>query len=127
MWPSECYKTHRNLLNPNLGVVPLGLQLELDVQTADLRVLERLGLLLESGITERLLERDTLHQKRILHTSSRDLLDTDERLVQIGLVEREDGVNNHGAEEGLLRVDEFGRHGGGGTLEEKRAEVPASA
>lgn len=49
-----------------------------------------------------------------LHSTSRHLLGSNEVLVEIVLVEAEDGVDDHGREEGLLRVDELRGHGGGG-------------
>lgn len=49
-----------------------------------------------------------------LHSSSRNLLGSNEVLVEILLVETEDGVDDHRREEGLLGVDEFGGHGSGG-------------
>jgi hypothetical protein len=49
-----------------------------------------------------------------LHSSSGHLLGSNEVLVKIVLVEAKDGVDDHGREEGLLRVDELRGHGGGG-------------
>mmetsp|Transcript_1025 Transcript_1025/g.3241 ORF Transcript_1025/g.3241 Transcript_1025/m.3241 type:complete len:391 (+) Transcript_1025:163-1335(+) len=48
--------------HPHLGVVALGLELELDVEQHDLGVLEVLGHLLESGVREGLLERHAVDQ-----------------------------------------------------------------
>lgn len=58
--------TDRDLRDPNLGVVLLGLEFELDVEAEYPRVLEALGLLLETGVRERLLERDTLDEEGVL-------------------------------------------------------------
>jgi len=58
--------THRNLIDPDLGIVLLGLQLQLDVQTQDLGVDKALGLLFEPGVRERLFESDTSDQERVL-------------------------------------------------------------
>lgn len=58
--------TYRNLADSNLGIVLLGLQLELNIQAKDLRVDEHLGLLLETGVRERLLESNALDQKGVL-------------------------------------------------------------
>lgn len=117
--------THRDLLNANLGVVTLRLQLELNVQRHNLGVLEALGLLFESSVTEGLLERDSLDEQAVLHASSGHLLDSDERLVEVGLVQSEHGVDDHLGEEGLLRVDQLGREGSRGALEEQVVELAA--
>jgi hypothetical protein len=95
------------VLDPHFSVIPLGLELELDVEAADLGVLEALGLLLKPSITERLFECDTLDQDRVLHAASGDLLDPDQRLVEVVLVEHLHGIDDHFGEEGLLGVDEF--------------------
>jgi hypothetical protein len=58
--------TYRNFVYSNLRVVLLGLELELDVETQHLRVDKALGLLLESGVRERLLESDSSNQERVL-------------------------------------------------------------
>lgn len=64
-----------NLLDAHLGVVLLGLELKLDVEAADLGVLERLGLLLETGVREGLLEGDTVDEERVGQGAAGDLLD----------------------------------------------------
>jgi hypothetical protein len=56
----------------------------------------------------------TTHAFAHLHSSSGHLLGSDEVLVEIVLVEAKDGVDDHGREERLLRVDELRGHGGGG-------------
>jgi hypothetical protein len=63
---------------------------------------------------------------RILHSSSRDLLDSDKGFVEDILVKREDSVNDHGSEEGGLGVNEFGGHGGGCAEVEQFTEFSAS-
>ena len=85
----------RHLLNTDFSVVLLTLELELDVQANDLGVLERLGLLLETGVGEGLLECDTVDEQGILQGTTSDLLDTDESVVEVVLVEGEDSVDNH--------------------------------
>lgn len=84
-----------HLLDANLRVVLLALQLQLHVQTHNLGVPERLGLLLETGVREGLLEGDTVDEQGILETTTGDLLDTDQFLVQIVLVEGKNGVDDH--------------------------------
>lgn len=83
------------MLDTNFGVILLTLEFELDVQTNNLGVLEGLGLLLETGVGEGLLECDTIDKQRVLQGTTSDLLDTDESVVEIVLVEGEDGVDNH--------------------------------
>lgn len=57
-----------------------------------------------------------------LHTTSRDLLSTNQVLIQIILVETKNGVDDHLGEEGLLGVDELGGHGGRGELDQVGVE-----
>lgn len=75
-----------NLLDANLGVVLLTLQLQLNVETHNLRVLEELGLLLETSVGECLLESDTVDEKGLLKTTTSNLLHTNQLLVQVVLV-----------------------------------------
>jgi len=65
--------THRNLVDPDLSIVLLRLQLQLDVQTQDLGVDEALGLLLKSSIREGLLESHSLDQQRVLITGKQSV------------------------------------------------------
>jgi hypothetical protein len=121
--------TYRHLVYSDLSVVFLCFQFQLNVQAQDFGVNETLGLLLESGIRESLLECYTLDQQGVLfraesvcyflhltienaylHSTSRHLLYTDQTLVQIFLVEAHDGINNHSREEGFLGVNEFRGH-----------------
>jgi hypothetical protein len=97
--------THRHLVDADLGIVLLGLELELDVEAEHLGVLEALGLLLKTGIRKRLLEGDAPDEERVLHATAGHLLDADQVLIEVVLVEAEDGVDDHLAEEGLLRMD----------------------
>ena len=83
------------MLDADFGVVLLTLELELDVQANDLGVLEGLGLLLETGVGEGLLECDTVDKQGILQGATGDLLDTNESVVEVVLVEGKDGVDNH--------------------------------
>ncbi len=93
----------RNLLDPNLGVILLRLQLELDVQADNLGFLEGLGLLLETGVRERLLESDTVDEERVSQGAARNLLDAYQLLVEVVLVEGEHGVDNHYSLRGQFR------------------------
>lgn len=63
------------VLDADLGVVLLGLELELDVQADNLGLLERLGLLLETGVGEGLLEGDTVYEEGVGKGTAGDLLD----------------------------------------------------
>jgi hypothetical protein len=71
---------------PNLGVILLRFELELDVQTHDEGIAERFWLLLGTSVGEGLFEGYTLDEEGILHASTGDFLDTDQRLVQFSLV-----------------------------------------
>ena len=55
----------RHLLHANLGVVLLSLELELDVEAHDLGLDKGLGLLLETGVGEGLLEGDTVDEEGV--------------------------------------------------------------
>lgn len=61
------------------GAHLFALELELDVEQQDSRVVEGLGLLLEPGVAEGLLESHTLHQEAVRHATAADLLDADLR------------------------------------------------
>jgi hypothetical protein len=56
----------RNLLNPHFGVVLFALEFQFHVQADNLGVLKRLGLLLESGVGECLLESNASDEQGIL-------------------------------------------------------------
>jgi hypothetical protein len=58
------------VLNPELGIVLLSLELELEVEQQDLGVGDLLGLLLEASVREALLESHTLDQERVLRYST---------------------------------------------------------
>lgn len=85
----------RHMLDAHLGVVLLTLQLQLDVQADNLGVLEVLGLLLETGVREGLLEGDTVNEQRFLETTTSNPLHTDQLLVKVVLVERKHGIHHH--------------------------------
>lgn len=85
----------RYMLDAHLGVVLLALQLQLDVQADNLRVLEVLGLLLETGVREGLLEGDTVDEQGFLKTTTSNPLHTDQLLVKVVLVERQHGIHHH--------------------------------
>jgi hypothetical protein len=51
--------------------------------------------LLETGVGEGLLECDTVDEEGILQSTTGDLLDTNESVVEVVLIEGEDGVDNH--------------------------------
>ena len=76
-----------HLLDPYLRIVLLALQLELDVQADDLRVLEVFRLLLEAGVGECLFECDAVDEHGVLERAAGDFFDADELLVQVVLVE----------------------------------------
>lgn len=84
-----------DLFDADLGVVLLGLELELDVEAHDLGLLEGLGLLLEAGVGEGLLEGDAVDEEGFGQGAAGDFLDADEFLVEVVLVEGENGVDNH--------------------------------
>lgn len=85
----------RDLLDTDFRVILLALQLQLNVQAHDFGVLEVLGLLLETGVRESLLESDTVNEKRVLEATTGDLLDADQSLIEIVLIERKHCVHNH--------------------------------
>lgn len=55
-----------NLINSDLGVVFLCFEFEFDVEADDFRVLERLGLLLETGVGEGFFEGYTIDEEGVL-------------------------------------------------------------
>ena len=85
----------RHLLNTNLRIVLLTLQLQLHVETHDLGILEVLWLLLKTGVGESLLEGNAVDEERILKTTAGDLLHTDQFLIQVILIQRQNGIDHH--------------------------------
>lgn len=129
-----------DLLNTDFGIVLFGLELELDVQAHNLGLLESLGLLLKTGVREGLLESDTVDEARLGEGAAGNFLDANQLVVQIVLVEREDGVDNHYGtlaetrlgdellwptlcEELSVAFDELAGHGSAGQLVEGIALV----
>lgn len=76
-----------HLLDADLGVVLFGLELQLDIQAHNLGLAEGLGLLLEAGIGECLLEGHAVDEAGLGQGTAGDLLDADELLVEVVLVE----------------------------------------
>mmetsp|Transcript_53172 Transcript_53172/g.137548 ORF Transcript_53172/g.137548 Transcript_53172/m.137548 type:complete len:485 (-) Transcript_53172:48-1502(-) len=91
-----------NVGDADLGVVALGLELELHVEQADLRRLEDLGHLLEAGVREAFFEGHALDEHRVLQRAALDLLHTDHLEVGRLGVEGEDSVDHHLREELLV-------------------------
>jgi hypothetical protein len=89
------------VLEADLSRVLLGLKLKLEVQAKNLRVLEALGLLLETGVGESLSEANTLNKEGVGNGTTSDLFDTDVVLVQV-VTKVHDGINDHLGEELLL-------------------------
>lgn len=129
-----------DLLNADFGIVLFGLELQLNVQADNLGLLESLGLLLETGVREGLFEGDTVDEARLGEGAAGNLLDANQLVVQIVLVEREDGVDHHYGmlaemkagvdfvwptlcEELSVALDELAGHGGAGQLVEGIALV----
>ncbi|GIX65607.1 uncharacterized protein BcabD6B2_50420 [Babesia caballi] len=108
------------VLDEDLGVLLLGLELELDVDQQDLGVEELLGLLLRAGVGEGLLEGHALDEQRVAAAPTGDLLDANHVLVEVS-VEQHDGVDDHFGEEGLLAGEQLRVERGLGALGE---EVP---
>jgi len=106
------------VVNSNLSVVLLSLELELDVEEGDLRVFEALGLLLETGIGEGLLEADTSHHEGVGDRATSDLLDSDVSLIEV-LIQVEDGVDDHLGEELLVLGDNLGVEGSLSALDQE--------
>ena len=75
-----------HITDAHLGVVLLGLQLELHVQAQHLGIFKALGLLLKACVCKRLLKCHAVNQHRVLHSTTRHLLDADQLLVQVRLV-----------------------------------------
>lgn len=84
-----------DLLHTNLRIILLALQLQLDIQTHNLGVLEVLGLLLETGVGESLLESHTVDEKGVLETTTGHLLHTNQLLVQIILIQSKNRIDDH--------------------------------
>lgn len=129
-----------DLLNTDFGIILFGLELELNVEADNLGLLESLGLLLETGVGEGLLEGDTVDEARLGEGAAGNLLDANQLVVQVVLVEGEDGIDNHldtlaklyaegdlwrptFCEELCVALDELAGHGGAGQLVEGIALV----
>jgi len=101
------------LADPDLLVLPLLFQLELQVQEEDLRVVEGFRLLLEALVGETLLELDTLDEHTVGDTSTDDLLHAHGPVVEALLLAHEvDLPDNHVLKKGLVVLDEFRVQGG---------------
>ena len=107
-------------VDADLGVVALRLELELDVEQRNERLLVALLLHLEAGVGEGLLERDAGDEARVLQGASLHLLDAD-HVERQQLVEQHDRVHHHGREELLAVRDQLGAERGGGALEQQAA------
>lgn len=82
-----------------------------------------LGLLLEAGVTESLLEGNALDQLGLSHGTAGDLLDAHKlNIAHIG-VKVSDGVHHHGGEQVLLTSNKLGVEGSAGALLQQRAEL----
>lgn len=99
-----------HVVDPDLCVVLFRLELQLDTEADNLGVLERLWLLLEAGVGKCLLESDTLDQQAVLHRATGHLLDANQALVQVVLVQRADGIDDHVGKEGPLAHDQLRVH-----------------
>lgn len=82
------------VLDADLGIFLLALELQLQIEQAELGVLEVLRLLLEAGVGEGLLECDAVNEERISDGASGDHLDPDEVLVEEVRVKVLDGSDN---------------------------------
>lgn len=89
-----------------LRVVPLALQLQLEVQQQNARRAELLRLLLEARVGERLLERHAVDQRGVRHAASRHLLDPDQVEVQVGVQHRH-RVDDHFGEVFAVRANQL--------------------
>ena len=107
-----------HIFDSNLSILFLRFELKLEVEKTDLRVIKLLWLLLEPSIREGLLERPSINEERFSNTSSSDLFNSDQVLVQI-LIKSCDRSNYHVGEELSLCVDQFGVERGHGALLEK--------
>jgi len=103
------------VLEADLSGVLLGLELKLEVQAENGRVLEGLGLLLETSVGESLSEANTLNEEGVGNRATSDLLDTDVVLVQV-FTEVHHGIDDHLGEELLLASNNLTVQGGGGAL-----------
>ena len=110
------------ILDADLGVLLLGLELELDVEEEDLGMVELLGHLLEASVREGLLEGDAaLDEEGLADVTAGDALDGDEAVEVVeaaGLVKGLDGIDDHGREEVLVGGNELGVEGRAAALEE---------
>ena len=104
----------------DFSTVSLGLQLELDVQSQNLGVLEGLWLLLETGVGESLAEANTVDEEGVGDRATGDPLDSDVLLVEV-VIQVLDGVDDHLGEEVFILADDLGVHGGLGALQEQVA------
>jgi len=96
----------------DLRVFLLALELELDLQDDDLGMGELLGLLLEAGVGEGLLEGHARHQEGVVDRSARDLLYADQLLVQQVAVQLLDRRHHDLREEGLVAREQLRVEGG---------------
>lgn len=85
----------RDLFNTDLRIIPLALQLQLDVQTDNSGLLEVLGLLLKAGIGEGLLKSDAIDEERVLESTTGNLLHTDQLFIKVVLIQRKYSIHNH--------------------------------
>jgi hypothetical protein len=99
------------ILEADLGVLSLRLELKLDVEEDDLRVLELLWLLLEARVGEGLSESNTLNEEGVCDRATSDLFNADKTLVEVTL-EVLDCLDDHISEELLIVGDDFGVEGG---------------
>ena len=97
-----------HVADPDLGVLLLGFQLELYLEDDDLGVGEALGLLLEAGVGEGLLEGDPTHQEGVVDGASGDLLDADQVLVQEVGVQFLDCRDHYLCEEVFIAGEQLG-------------------
>ena len=79
--PMPPVDTHRNLVDPDLGIVLFRLELEFDVETQDLGVDKALGLLFEPGVGKGLFEGDPSDQERVLRKSDGGGKESDQHAV----------------------------------------------
>ena len=89
-----------HVVHAHLGVVLLGLELELDVEQGDAGVLVGLLLHLEPGVGEGLLERDAGDEEGLLEGAALHLLHAD-HVEGHQLVQHGDGVN-HDLQQGMF-------------------------
>mmetsp|Transcript_40917 Transcript_40917/g.65780 ORF Transcript_40917/g.65780 Transcript_40917/m.65780 type:complete len:309 (+) Transcript_40917:423-1349(+) len=96
------------VLNSNFRITGLGFELQLHIQEADFRVLEKFRCLFKSSVREGLFKRDPFYNERIRGRSSRNFFDSNhvqiQRNVTIQMLNR---VNRHLAEEIFLLCDQL--------------------